>query len=173
MSTPWPRRVFCAHSFRCCFFWEETVRVLPLSSINPRTNTVQWCTNMMAVKMTGLGKNFFSVCPTLNGAGLHILLCGCDGTVHRSEVSKHKPESKFWKLSSESSNTALLLATPDQCTPSEPMCVPFSRNSIGKDWSVSHFTRRLPGCAQGLWRERDVFGCGVERSAPCSLSHKT
>lgn len=40
---------------------------------NPRTNTNQWCTNMMAVKMMGLGMNFFSVCPTLNGAGLHIL----------------------------------------------------------------------------------------------------
>lgn len=30
------RRVFCPHSFRCCFFWEESLRVLPLSSIKPQ-----------------------------------------------------------------------------------------------------------------------------------------
>ena len=101
-------------------------------------------------------------------------LCVVDETVvHRSEVPGNKLESKFLTLSSESSNAALRFAIPDQCTPSEPMWVPFSPNSILEDLSVSHFTRRLPGFAQWPWQERDACGRGVENSAPCRPSHKT
>lgn len=47
------RRFFRPRPFRCCFFGEETVRVLPFSSITLRTNTAS-CTNVV-------GQAFFSV----------------------------------------------------------------------------------------------------------------
>lgn len=47
------RRFFRPRSFRCCFFGEEIVRVLPFSSITLRTNTAS-CTTMV-------GQDSFSV----------------------------------------------------------------------------------------------------------------
>lgn len=74
-STPWPRRVLCPHSFRCCFFWgKPSAYFRALSS--PQEPTPARCTSTMAVKMMGVGQFFYfhSVCPPLTEAGLDVLV---------------------------------------------------------------------------------------------------
>lgn len=146
-------RVFCPVRFVVAFSRGKPSAYLRSSASQPEP-TRAWHAHMMAVKIILEGRiSFFFFSPAAEEAGLYVPW-GVDETVQyngqKFQRISQKPHSLYFRV--KVLTPPYFLPSLTNVFPSGTMCVPFSPDSIGEDPSVSHFTRRLPGYAQGLWR---------------------